>query len=112
MRKYGAVIVNFIRSKIGCQMKKGVRIAFRLTSTAKKPTAFRRKHPASPIQAMRIPATAGPATLAALKLAELRAIAFCRSLRPSNSHVKDWRAGISKEFTDPKTAAIAYMFHT
>ena len=59
--------------------------------------------------ATRIPAMAGPTTRDALNIEEFRAMAFIRSLRPTISTMKDWRAGISNAFTTPSSAASTKM---
>jgi hypothetical protein len=49
---------------------------------------------------------AGPTILAALNTDEFRAIAFNKSSLPTSSTIKDWRAGMSMDWTVPSTKAI------
>jgi hypothetical protein len=48
---------------------------------------------------------AGPMTRAPLNMEEFNAIAFIKSSRETISMRKDWRPGISKAFTAPRSAA-------
>ena len=81
----------------------GRSIRARAASTGRKDRALSQKHPASPTEARRMPAAAGPSTRAVLKAIELRAMALERSSRPARSIVKVCRAGRSKALITPKT---------
>ena len=59
----------------------------------------------TPYRAISRPATAGPTTRAALNIAELSAMAFIRSSLPTNSTMKDWRAGRSIVLATPNRIA-------
>jgi len=65
------------------------------------------KQPPSPMVATSTPANAGPMTRAALKAAELSAMAFERSSLPTSSTRNDWRTGRSKALMTPNTNASA-----
>ena len=58
------------------------------------------------------PATAGPITRAALKVAELRAMALTTSSRPTISTANDWRTGISMAFAQPRRIARTRIIQT
>jgi hypothetical protein len=81
------------------------RIASRHEITATKDAALIRKTHDVPIAAMRTPATAGPVTRAALKVAELRPIAFGSSDGPTSSVTKACRTGESMALPTPSMAA-------
>jgi len=63
------------------------------------------KQSAVPTTAIRTPPTAGPTMRAALKTAELRAIALATSSLPTISTTNDWRAGMSTVLTRPSRNA-------
>src|ERR1035441_5091719 len=79
-------------------------ISSRPAITARKLTPLTKKHHPSPMPATSRPAMAGPTTRDALNMEELSAMAFIRSRLPTISTMKDWRAGISKEFAVPSRA--------
>ncbi len=59
-----------------------------------------------------MPAIEGPSTRAPLTIAELSAMAFSRSSRPTISRTNDWRAGMSNAFTMPRHVARTKICHT
>src|SRR4051794_29014620 len=65
------------------------------------------KHAAIPTVPRSTPAIAGPTIRAALKMEELRAMAFVKSSGPTNSTAKAWRVGMSNALTTPRMSARA-----
>ena len=70
-----------------------------------KDAALSRKAHPVPIEAMMIPATAGPTIRAALKDVEFSAIALESSPSPTSSATNVWRTGASKAAAQPNRKA-------
>ena len=88
------------------------RISSRLAMTARKLTALNAKQNPTPTPAIRPPATAGPATRAALNIEELSETALGSSRWPTISKTKACRAGVSMTCTVPLRAASRYTSQT
>src|ERR1035437_6999443 len=83
----------------------GIRMAVRLTITARKLKPLIRKQVPSPTTASSTPAMAGPTTRAALNVAELSEMALMRSSLLVIWITSAWRPGMSKALITPSAPA-------
>ncbi len=86
-------------------MSSPVRINDSPTRTATNDAALTKKLGARPTVEMRIPATAGPATLPTLNMTLFSVTALARWWVPTSSETKVWRAGLSSASMTPSRSA-------